>query len=258
MGEQSLRDIKNALTDLPHEFISVIPFSREITANVPIEGVDYIPYGSTLLTTLAHDLKWKGCHFDLERFNYVNYLNNRDDMLNGGYYRIDEAIKYLERCEDRQFFIRPSLDLKQFAGTCMNADEAAVWLKNAMTCDSTSMKQLTEDTILVVSEPKKILAEWRWFIVGGDVIDGSMYRSHGQLIKRHETDFDVINEAQSFADKWLPDENCVMDLALTPDGVFVIEFNCLNSSGFYNHDIKKIFTALYKYHTHIPLVQRTE
>jgi len=48
-----------------------------------------------------------------------------------------------------------------------------------------------------------------------------------------------------FADKWLPNRNVVMDLALVDNELKVIEFNCINCSGFYNHDVRKIFDALY-------------
>jgi hypothetical protein len=68
-------------------------------------------------------------------------------------------------------------------------------------------------------------------------------------VKIRELDQKVIDEAQSFADKWLPDSCCVMDLALVDDSLKVIEFNCINSSGFYNHDVSKIFKELYEFHT---------
>jgi hypothetical protein len=59
----------------------------------------------------------------------------------------------------------------------------------------------------------------------------------------------MIDEAQELANKWLPDQCCVMDLALVEDELKVIEFNCINSSGFYDHDVDAIFKALWKYHT---------
>ena len=38
-----------------------------------------------------------------------------------------------------------------------------------------------------------------------------------------------------------------MDLALVKEGLKVIEFNCINASGFYDHDVKAIMTSLYEY-----------
>ena len=42
-----------------------------------------------------------------------------------------------------------------------------------------------------------------------------------------------------------------MDTALWNDKMYVIEFNTINSSGFYANDVPKIFDAIAKYH-HIP------
>ena len=73
-----------------------------------------------------------------------------------------------------------------------------------------------------------------------------MYRCRGQLVKNRELDQAVILEAQKLAEGWLPHRNCVMDTALVDDKLYVIEFNCINGSGFYGHDVSAIFTALAK------------
>jgi hypothetical protein len=251
MGEQWLHDVKAGVEHLPHEFVGVIPFSREITSNEVLEGTDYIPYGSTLFTNLAFEKGWKGLHFDHYRFNYTMGLTHRQDMLNGGAYTIQSAMGFLKtRPADEQWFIRPNADLKQFTGHCINAGECASWLKDAMECQSSGTYKLDPNDIVILSRPKDIKMEWRWFIVGRKVISGAMYRNpQKQLVRIPETCPATIAEAQEFANLWLPDPCCVMDLAYVDDQVRVIEFNCINSSGFYGHDIKKIFTALYEYHT---------
>lgn len=250
MGEQWLQNCKTAIADLPHDFIGVIPFSREITSNEPIEGKEYIPYGSTLLSTLAADLGWVGCHLNLEKFNYEAFAQNRNDMLNAEQIvTIAEAIEILDKCPaDQQWFVRPSLDLKQFSGQCINAEECHEWFIDATECDSSGTYRLEYDTKVVLARPKDIQAEWRYFVVDGRIVSGSMYRLRGQLVKLAEHDVDVLKEAQLFADQWLPDKCCVMDLALVDGELKVVEFNCINSSGFYNHDVKAIFTELYKFH----------
>lgn len=252
MNEQQLQATKHAVEQFPHRYVGLIPFSREITSDEPLTGTDHIPYGSTLFTTLASALKWEGLHFDLNTFNYQAACANRDDMLNGEYIlTVEEAVMFMQHDTHgahNDWFIRPSKDLKQFSGQVIEAAECAAWLQDAMQCASSGSYQLDKDEIVVVATPKPIQAEWRWFIVNGKIVDGSMYRARGQLVKKHETDADVIAEAQTFADKWLPDPCCVMDLALVDDKLKVIEFNCINSSGFYNHDVDKIFAALYNYH----------
>jgi len=254
MNEDQLKLMHDAVAPYPHRFVGLIPFSREITSDEPLIGVDFIPYGSTLLTSLVSELGWKGLSFDLTKFNYAAAIANRDDMLNGntGIYLgdLEMCIDILEnRGNTEEFFIRPSEDLKQFSGQVIQAKEAAEWLKDAMLCDTSGSYKLDRKTQVLIAEAQNIDAEWRWFVVGGKVIDGSMYRAHGQLIKKHETDQSVIDEAQRMADKWLPDPCCCMDLALVDGKLSVIEFNCINSSGFYNHNVNDIFAALYKYHS---------
>lgn len=129
----------------------------------------------------------------------------------------------------------------------MSGQEIFDFLKDAKECTSSGTYHLSGDTKIVIGIPKDIQAEWRWFIVDGKVISGSMYMFKGQLQKQEELDAEVIAEAQLYADKWLPNENCVMDLALVNNQIKVIEFNCINASGFYNHNVNAIMKALWLY-----------
>lgn len=251
LNELSLLDIK-AVVDkhsLPCVYVGVIPFSGEITSDEPLVGKEYLPYGSTALTVETHKLGWRGQYFDPITFNAEAWLENRDDMLNGDHVvSLNEAIELLRTYSPTtDMFLRPSEDLKQFSGQVMAAGEAANWLEDARNCASSGSYQLSPNTAIVISEPKNIRAEWRWFIVGGKIISGSMYRNRGQLMKARENYQSVISEAQRFADKWLPHPCCVMDLAVVDNEVKVIEFNTINSSGFYDHDVEKVFVELYKY-----------
>lgn len=250
INQSSLLEISYAIEKYPHEYIGVLPFSHEITSENGIEGDEFIPYGSTTLTMVANELKWKGCHFDMDKFDYYESAKNRDDMLNAEeFLYVEDAISFLEKCPDQQqWFIRPTKDLKQFTGQCMDAKECREWLTDAMLCESSGSYKLERDTMVVLARPKNLQCEWRYFVIDGKVIDGSIYRYRYDLYKQHETDKEVLKEAQRFADKWLPNPCCCMDLVLVDDVVKVIEFNCINSSGFYDHDTKTIFEAWWKYH----------
>lgn len=253
LNEGNLQKIKDAVINYPHEFVGMLPFSDEITSVNPIIGVDYIPYGSTSFIIKSAGLGFKGLYFDLKQFNYQEAVKNRKDMLNiGSIVPLENCVSILETKEpESEWFVRPSEDLKQFSGQVMNAMDCAEWLKDRMLCASSGSYQLLKDTMVVLAAPKTILAEWRWFIVEGEVILGSLYRKQGQLFKKHETDADIIIEAQQLADGWLPSLCCVMDTAIieeSPD-TKIVEFNCINASGFYDNDISAIFKALWDYHT---------
>lgn len=237
---------------LPHEYIGVIPFSHEITSETPIEGIDYIPIGSCLLTSIAEQRGWVGLHYNAQTFNYSAAVENRNDMLNGDgtICNIEQAIELLETLpRDVDVFIRPSHDLKQFSGRVDQAGECADFLKDAMLCESSGSYKLDQSTTIVVSQPVTIEEEWRWFVVGGVVVDGAMYRKNGTLCEVHVNDTILKQQMQTLANVWLPDSCCVMDTALAGGRWYVIEFNTINSSGLYGHDAGVIYNALYQYHT---------
>lgn len=64
---------------------------------------------------------------------------------------------------------------------------------------------------------------------------------------KNESDSEILSKAQKLADKWLPNRCCCMDVAKTPKGFEIIEFNCLNASGFYDHDIIKFANSVTDY-----------
>lgn len=246
-----LLSIREAVQDLPHQFVGLIPFSREIQSVEPIVGIDHIPYGSTSFVEATMALGWKGLSFDVEKFNYKTAADNRNDMLNGEEWILSakesvDLLRLLDTTEE--IFMRPAHDLKHFSGSVFSVFEAEGFLNDAMKCTSSGSYKINEDLLIVMAKPKKILVEWRWFIVGGRVIDGSTYRRNGRLIKIHQDDVSCF-EAQKLANKWLPNECCVMDTCLLDGGdMKIVEFNCINGSGFYDHDVKKIMTAWSAYH----------
>lgn len=250
MNEGQLDLTRRAVEPFPHEYIGCIPFSRDITSTEPIFGRDYIPYGSTLFTNIAMDRGWSGLCFDLSKFNYRTSVENRQDMLNsdGKILSASDMVNYLQTIDaEAKFFTRPSEDLKHYSGTVMSSEEIVEMLESMMGAVGGGSYYLNPKTEIVVSKPKEISAEWRWFIVDRKIVSGAMYRAHGQLRKLEELDPKVITEAQAMADVWLPHDCCVMDTALVDDKLYVVEFNCINSSGFYGHDVDKIFRELWKY-----------
>lgn len=250
MNEKQMQLVRVAVAPYSVNYVHVRPFDHEITGNQPIVGQDYIPYGSTLLTTLASELGWKGLHFDLEKMNYEHFLAHRKCMLNRGVSTARLVADFCNSCDpDHEFFLRPSLDLKQFAGCVMKAGEIGPWFQSMFdTPQNGGSYYMHPDTKIVLDHPKPIQAEWRWFIVGGKIVSGSMYRAHGQMRTIRELDPAVIAEAQHLADQWLPLDCVVMDTCLSSDVLHIVEFNCINSSGFYDNDVGAIFKALWEYH----------
>ena len=249
ISNEQLDKTREAVHGLPHEFVGVIPFSHEITSNEPIEGLDYIPYGSTLIVKISHQKGFNGLYFDPDIFTYRNAAKNRNDMLNAGIFigPLKDALTILKADPKRLWFSRPSNDLKHYVGSVMSGQEFYEWFNDAMKCASSGTYKMEPDMEIVLAEPKTIKREWRWFVVGGEVVSGSTYRIDGKLKSVFETDEELIKIAQKKADIWLPSECCTLDLALVDDEFKVVEMNCINASGFYANDTKWIFERLYDY-----------
>lgn len=247
----SREDVALVLRELgiPFVGVNIIPFSDELTYlfDEP-ECRKVVPYGSAGLMRRAAKRGWEGLFFDPEKFRVDTWLMNRTDMLNddAACMPVGKVLEWLSRQPYGDWHVRPVEDLKLFAGQVMRTNEIRDWLDKAVPAIQVD-DLFNADTEIAIAPAKTLKAEWRWIVVGGKVVDGSMYRFDGRPRRVHEEDPAVIREAQAFADDWLPHQTCVMDIALVEDGPRVIEFNCFNGSGFYEHDLPKIVRAVTDY-----------
>lgn len=206
-------------------------------------GKNLIPYGSTHLVKVAQAEGWQQLYFDDATFRVDAWLRSHPAMLNADaqVVTLTEA-KALAHTRP-QWFIRPLHDLKEFAGHVIGGAEMTAWVTQLEVGDC----EINGSCLVALSEPKTIQMEWRYFVVGGRIVTGSAYRFKGQPHQKRELDADVLTEAQALADVWLPHPCCCMDVALCEGLVRVVEFNGLNASGFYDHDIEAFARAVSDY-----------
>lgn len=89
---------------------------------------------------------------------------------------------------------------------------------------------------VVLGKPSEIDAEWRLFLVGGEVVTGSMYRpSADPLLPRELVDF-----AREAASHWMPASVFVLDIARVDCSWKIVECNCFNGSRFYSADVEHL------------------
>jgi len=224
----------------PYVGIGVRPFTHEI---IDIEKADpkapTMFYGSTqLIETIS---KWEdfrpGAFYEKEWFDPRFWPEKRSDMLNQHQQEItirDLRLQWV----DTPTFIK-SIEPKVLAGMVIEPikEDHDNWM--------IEYSELDGDVILVMSEAQNIEAEWRFFIVGGEVITGSTYRWLGARTIRRPVESLIYHVARLAIKEWIPNLNIVMDICQLKDGNFrVVEFNAVNSSGFYSADVGKVVDAI--------------
>lgn len=241
--DSQTQKILEALKEAVEPFILACYSLHGLLEITPDIGTNLIPYGSTSLLAHAKEAKWRHA-FTNDEFNVKTYLQRHEYMLNRDTIIMSLSAARLVLPTKPQWFIRPADDSKIFAGHTAPSDQSLIWIDRLMANDCYG---IDGNTLVALSSPKVIDMEWRYFIVEGQIITGSSYRRSDSTFRYRETDPAVLREAQELANHWLPHECCVMDVALWKDKVHVVEFNELNSSGFYDHDVTALVRAVSEY-----------
>jgi hypothetical protein len=183
--------------------------------------------------------------YDADGFDQSFYMLNsglRPHLLNGDA-TIADVRTGLGWWSKDPIFIKPGSDLKLFAGVVI---EPYTTLREEL--DKTGWDgAISEYDRIIIAPIKKILYEWRLFVVNGMVVASSQYKRHGKIEHDVRVPGYVIREAESFLiPLYKPDPVAfVMDVCLTDDGdIKIVEYNCINCSGFYQADVAELAYAL--------------
>lgn len=245
-----LDQIKRVLIEdkIDFEEVMVIPFSNELPEIKNKEGL-FVFYGSTtlILNALQNPIYASGVFMDAEKFNLQNYLLQwKHKMLNYDsiFCSLAEFITH-DYLGESEWFLRPIGDDKSFSGTLMDfkgIQKMAENLKNS------NNSLLNADTRIAFSSPKEIEKEWRHFIVDRKIVSTSRYRMGGETsISSIDIPDALINFVNQCIEEYIPHPIFVMDTALSNGTYYIIECNCFNGTGFYQHDIPSIIREVNKY-----------
>jgi ATP-grasp domain, R2K clade family 3 len=86
-------------------------------------------------------------------------------------------------------------------------------------------------------------AEYRFFVVAGKVISGSMYRPWGDPVIPD----DLMDFAAKALNSWTPAPVFVLDIGRVDSSWKIIECNCFNWSRFYQSNTLKVVHAVSEY-----------
>ena len=179
-----------------------------------------------------------GIDYSVEKFDILNYSKLELPLLNDtAKYLSYEELKDISYKDD--MFIKPSKDLKAFDGGIIK--------KNTTIKDyilGTKHQSFYKDETIVINRLKEIYSEYRFFIINGEVITGSLYMMGSNFLVDSNVPKYILDTAKEYAKLYNPSEIFVMDLADTPKGAKIIEYNCWNASGLYGCNIQKLFSEV--------------
>lgn len=273
-NEEGYVDFINALERLQVDYLIVkpVPFTNKLLPadfdsavqdfeQTPEPYIDnnqkIIVCGATSLSRVAKAKGWTPGTYLNDNFDFSVWREGfgAENILNGD--AVVGKVCDITIPQHGSVFIRPVHDTKAFSGMVVDRHEAVDFLQQLNTIEEEEFAPVHRNTEIMVSSVKKIYAEYRLFVVNGNVVTGSMYKQGNQVIHDDNVPRDVIIFAHKMIGEWqskvdiriipetrVPAKAFVVDIADTPEGMKVIEINNINSSGFYGADVQKIIMAI--------------
>jgi len=242
--------------DIAHTVVKVVPIFNILAShdfdsysyNLPIDSsiepfIDdsglVMVCGSITLAKIGKERGWIPGSFLNDNFTFLKWREAYGKNLLNYESEIGELSKIKPKWDE--FFIRPCEDTKEFSGMVMNRNQLYS-SQNGIVIEGISY--CNTDPIVMVSPIKEIYSEYRFFIVDSKVVAYSQYRLGDKIIQQSHVDKYIVDFAQQMVNIWQPARAFVIDIALTPDGLKIIEINNINSAGFYDCNIYKIVEAI--------------
>ena len=173
--------------------------------------------------------------YDVNKFDQQYYSLLDLPLLNSDARYIDYSrIKNYEFTKET--FIKPSRDLKSFNGGVIYAGET---IQNYIARTGYHSPNIKTEKI-VVSDIKEIQEEYRFFMHENKILGCSRYMLDSEVNPSDFVPENIKDCALEYAELYNPAELYVMDLAVTLEGIKIVEYNCWNASGFYHSNIRDI------------------
>lgn len=188
------------------------------------DDTHYFVCGSYPLTRYAYAQRTDSV-FSLDEYAFEDLMTifGRDSFVN-----LDSRLIHTQDIDwnkHEEYFVRPFDDTKSFNGGIYNANT------------------LSYNGQVIIAPLKHISREFRFFIVDGVVVTGSLYKVNGSLEESDIIDTGALKFAEQMIEKFkMP--GYVIDIAKIDDDYKIMELNCLNASGFYKINLYKFILAI--------------
>lgn len=230
---------------VPWNKIKMVPFTRDLTQEKISTDQELIAIGSYDFTYKAIELGWKPGVWVNDNYDYRVWSRMGWKILNPGDVMAFGDVPF----QEKPFFIRPCLDNKIFTGQVVDWGVYSGWLEKITSGErDTTVWDVTVDSPVLIAKPRKIGQEYRFLVVNGKAVTGSMYRDGAYRGRKNVDDqaelFDFVND---MADGWSPSPVYIMDVAIADGEMYVIEMGNFNAAGLYKMDLQKIVMAIEDY-----------
>lgn len=252
-NEFKKKELINLIRELGYEthLMDYVPFSRKEDIKLPYDiEACVIPY--TTINLGRHLKGYFGSYLDEEALKFHNYYSRikipAEHWVNGDfvmttYYDFENNFKkYTELFQTDKLFIRPNSGSKLFTGLPIHGIEDMLYQGNALR----QLSGVMDESLIMVSKSKRIKEEYRFLVVGNEVIDGSQYSLNGEHNERHFYTTEALALATKVArTPGKPVDIFTADIAKLADGsVKIVELNSFNCAGWYHMDpaliVKKV------------------
>ena len=184
----------------------------------------------------------------LDKFNCSDYYPKYSDcLLNSNYILVDlntflNNKEFYFKALGETCFVRPNSGDKSFTGSVISKNTTKHDLRRMI------FEGMLEGLILL-APTQDIQEEYRFVIVNGKVITGSVYktkkRGHLEFFEKELKNCSVTKYAQQIVDSHFnPAYAYTMDVCLINGDFKVVELNSFSHAGLYRCSIKKIVEAL--------------
>jgi hypothetical protein len=189
-----------------------------------------------------------GIFLTLDNYEVFNYYGHYGDhMINNDYILIglNDVLRNKEKIfnyfKTNKIFIRPSNGFKTFTGQLLPYDNFEF--------EFNVLKQSyggLDNQLVMISSEKKVIDEYRFIIVDGKLIDGSLYMKNGiQFKEKIKVDDDIIDYVNYVIKLYSPDLAYTIDICKNDKGEYkVLEIGTFCCASLYNCDLNKIVDSI--------------
>lgn len=227
--------------DLPYSVHKVVPFVGALEPAPVLRAAKAVCFGSYSMRHAARAHGWTPGVYDLFDQDFrAQKAAWGDRMLNA-----DSRIHAFRDVRlDAPTFLRPIDDSKHFAGRVFDPEEFEDWRRRVCDLGEDDGTSLSPATLVQLCMPRTIHAEYRFWIVGGEIVTKSLYKLGRRVVYASDVDDRLDAFVREAVADWQPHRAFVIDVCDTPEGPRIVEINTINAAGFYAGDVQRLVAAL--------------